>query len=520
VAMWSHLTLMTVRGSRRVEVTISRSAVTRPTVGPASRVRHRPLVALWPWVLLAACRGVRPVLHGGRLGGVRVADIQPGAHCAYRSGGSDLPSRVEVTGAPTAGSVDIFIHVARGPRSRGDRRLRPGSIIRVPTLHLIATWADWLASADAAHDRALPTGSVELLPDGMFRVRPERVPDPDRPLPDSYTNLGPLSRRLTGASDLPDHAAAQLSARPDALVRWCVGLPVAVVRDVVAAASRRGLPAQPGTVGAVFSRAGTLLAALLTRHAELIDCFPTVTGADVAFSAAHTPSARSAPWEPELPDGVLVTWSRVVTAAPPGWLRIGLRAQDGTFHRPGCTLTAPTYRTGPLWRALLAGPRPCRGCGGAGLAPHSSLLAFAAASDAWQARGARGIGERWQLDALAAAFEFAASEQIRTGQPDTHDPVGQLIGRAAGPAVENGCARDLLDASAAWRRLPDADKDTVIAGVDHTLEQAAELLGAEAQHSVGDDRAAAARRLRHRLHTLAAHAALDDTALAALLFRH
>ncbi|MDT5222707.1 MAG: hypothetical protein QOG19_114, partial [Mycobacterium sp.] len=147
-------------------------------------------------------------MDGGRLGRVRVADIQPGAHYAYRSAGSDLPSRVEVIGVPTAGSVDIFVHVARGPRSRGDRRLRPGSIIRVPSAHLIATWADWLASGDAAHDRALASGSAELLPDRMFRVRPEWVPDPDRPLPDSYTNLGPLSRRLTSAADLPDHAAA------------------------------------------------------------------------------------------------------------------------------------------------------------------------------------------------------------------------------------------------------------------------------------------------------------------------
>jgi hypothetical protein len=458
-------------------------------------------------------------MDGGRLGRVRVADIQPGAHYAYRSAGSDLPSRVEVTRGPTAGSVDVFVHVARGPRSRGDRRLRPGSIIQVPTLHLIATWADWLASGDAAHDRALPSGSAELLPDRMFRVRPEWVPDPDRPLPDSYTNLGPLSRRLTSAADLPDHAAAQLSAQPDALVRWCAGLPVAVIRDIVAAATRRGLPAQPGSVASVFSRSGTMLAALLTRHVELIDCFPMVTGADVGFAAAHTPSARSAPWEPELPDEALLTWSRIFTAPPPGWLRIGLRADDGTFHRPGCPLTKPTYRTGPLWLALLAGPQPCRGCGGAGLAPHASLLAFAAASDAWQARAARGVGERWQLEAAAAAFAFAASEQVRTGDPDIQDPVAQLMTRGPGPGTDSGHARDLLDASAAWRRLPDADKDRVIAGVDHELERAAEFLGAEPQHSETEDRAAAARRLRHRLHTLATHAALDDTALAAVLFR-
>jgi hypothetical protein len=448
-----------------------------------------------------------------------VADIHPGTHYAYRSGGSDLPSRVEVTGAPTAGSVDVFVHIARGPWSRGDRRLRPGSIIRVPAQHLIATWAEWLASTDAVHDRALPASSLELLPDRTFRVRPERVPDPDRPLPDSYTNLGPLSRRLTGEADLPDHAVAQLSARPEALVRWCAGLPVAVVRDVVAAATHRGLQAEPGTVAAVFARAGTLLAALVTRHNELIDCFPTVTGADAAFAAAHTPSARTAAWEPELPAEVVVMWSRLFSSPPPGWLRIGLRAEDGSFHRPGCPITAPTYRTGPLWRALLAGPRPCRACGGAGLAPHSSLLAFAAASDAWQARGASGIGERWQLEALAAAVEFAEAEQARTGYADGADPVGQLLAQGPGHFVESAVARDLLDASAAWRRLPDPEKDRVIAGVDRALREAAEVLGVAPQHGERGDRAAAARQLRHRLNTIAGHAAIEDTALAALLFR-
>jgi hypothetical protein len=148
------------------------------------------------------------------------------------------------------------------------------------------------------------------------------------------------------------------------------------------------------------------------------------------------------------------------------------------------------------------------------------LLAFAAASDAWQARGVRGVGERWQLEAAAAAFAFAASEQVRTGHPDTQDPVAHLMALETGPGTDSGHARELLDASAAWRRLPDADKDRVIAGVDHELERAAELLGAEQQRSESENRAAAARRLRHRLHTLAAHAALDDTALAALLFRH
>jgi hypothetical protein len=148
------------------------------------------------------------------------------------------------------------------------------------------------------------------------------------------------------------------------------------------------------------------------------------------------------------------------------------------------------------------------------------LLAFAAASDAWQARGSRGVGERWQSEAAATAFAFAAAEQVRTGHPDTQDPVAQLMARVTGPGTDSGHARDLLDASAAWRRLPDADKDRVIAVVDQELARAAELLGADPQHSESEDRAAAARRLRHRLHTLAAHAALDDTALAALLFRH
>jgi hypothetical protein len=450
---------------------------------------------------------------------VRVADIHPGTHYAYRSAGSDLPSRVEVTSAPSAGSVDVFVHIARGPRARGDRRLRPGSIIRVPTLHLIATWAEWLASADAAHDRALPPSSMELFADRTFRVRPERVPDPDRPLPDSYTNLGPLSRRLTEEADLPDHAVAQLSARPEVLVRWCAGLPVAVVRDVVAAATHRGLHAEPGTVAAVFARAGTLLAALVTRHNELIDCLPTVTSTDTAFSLAHTPSARSAPWEPELPAEALVSWSRLFSAPPPGWLRIGLRAEDDTFHRPGCPITAPTYRTGPLWRALLAGPRPCRACGGPGLAPHSSLLAFAAASDAWQARGASGAGERWQHEALAAAVEFAAAEQARTGHPDRADPVARLLAQGPASFVDSARARDLLDASAAWRRLPDADKDRVIAGVDRSLAEAAEILGVAPERCEHGDRAAAARQLRHRLNTIARHAAIEDTALTALLFR-
>ena len=447
---------------------------------------------------------------------MRATDIRTGEHYAYRSAGSDLPSRVEAVAEPSGAAVEVYLHLARGPR--GDRRLRPGSIIRVPTLHLIDTWSGWLTTDAAAHDRALPADSPELRADRLFRVRPEWVPEPDRPLPDGYATLGPLSRRISGPADLPDHAVEQLSTTPAMLLRWCTGLPVAVARDVVAAATRRGFPTNAGSVGSVFARSGGVLAALLTRHSELLDSFPTVTAADVPFAAANAPSPRSVPWEPQLPSEVLALWSQVFTASPPGWMRVGLIAPDGTFHRPGCTVTTPTFRSGPLWRMLLAGTRHCRGCAGAGLLPDRSLLAFTAASDFWQARGARGIGERWQLEAVADAYEFAAAEQARTQHPDDGDAIVTLLARKADPLLSAGRARALLAASTEWRRLSDVQKDRTIIEVDRVLDEAAVVLGADRHRPDTEDRADAARRLRRRVHALAVHAAVADEALAAMLF--
>jgi hypothetical protein len=389
----------------------------------------------------------------------------------------------------------------------------------VPALHLISTWSDWLESDEAAHDRALPPGSPELRADLQFRVRPEWVPDPDRPVPPGYSTLGPLSRPISGPADLPDHAAAQLATTPDALLRWCSGLPIAVARDVVAAATRRGFFTTPGSAGAVFARSGAVLAALLTRHSELLDPVPAVTAADVAFAVANAPSPRSMPWEPTLPAEVIARWAAVTgEGALPGWLRMGMVADDGSYHRPGCTVTSPTYRTGPLWRVLLAGARPCRGCNGPGLVPHRSLLAFAAAGDVWQARGVPGPGERWQVEAVADAHLFAAQEQSRTGRSDADDPVVPLLTRKADPLLSAERARALLEASTAWRRLNDVQKDRTITEADQILAQAAAALGGRWDRPALEDRADAARRVRRQLHALAAGAAIDDTALAAMLF--
>jgi hypothetical protein len=326
-------------------------------------------------------------------------------------------------------------------------------------------------------------------------------------------------------TDLPDHAAGQLATSPDGLLRWTVGLPMAVVRDVAAAATRKGIASPPGSVGAVLSRSGALLAALLARHDNLVDPFPTVTAADSAFADAHTPSAKSAPWSPRLPDAVYDPWARVLGGCPPGWLRAGMRAPDGSLHRPECDLTPTTYRTAPLWRALLSGPRPCR-CGGGGLIPHPSLLAFTAASDIWQARGTGGLtgqarlGERWQAEAYADAFAFAASEQARTGQPDQDDPLAHLL---ALPALADGdrltpWAPELFAASSAWRRLPDADKAAVIAAVAARFTEAGRVLEVDPPaHGAGEDQPEAARRIRHWLHLLASGAAVPDRVMAAML---
>ena len=460
----------------------------------------------------------------GRLDEVRAAELRTGVHYAYRSAGSDRPSRVEVLRAPMDGFVDVFIHVARGQRAHGDRRIQPGYTVSASCLHLIMSWEDWLESAEGVRDRALPSGSPELLPDGAFRARPDRVPDPNRELPASY--LGPLSRPLATADDLPDYAAAQLETTPDALLRWCTGLPIGVVRDLSAAITSRGLTSPAGTAGAVFSRSGALLQAMLTgRDTGVVDWLPFVSGADADFCEAHIASNKSRPWQPQLQAEVIEQWAPSgVRSQPPGWLRAGVRTAEGTFHRPGCpqlrNQTAP-LGTGPLWRVLLNGPHSCRTCDGGGLIAHPTLLAFVAASDAWHARGAAGVGERWQQEAFADAVRFAGAEQQRTGQTDL-DAVGRIAEGICPPGdPENAHARELLTASYAWRQLPDRDKDRIIAMANRRLTEFAQTLpgcGAQTSAEPIEDRATAARRQRHRMQTLSAQAGVPEAVLASLLF--
>ena len=460
----------------------------------------------------------------GRLDRVRAAELRIGVHYAYRSAGSDRPSRVEVLRAPEDGFVAVFIHVARGQRSYGDRRIQPGYTLSASCLHLIMSWQDWLDSPEAARDRALPAGSPELLPDGAFRARPDRVPDPERMLPASY--LGPISRPLATVDDVPDHAAAQLETQPDVLLRWCIGLPIGVVRDICAAVTRRGLASPAGSAGEVFARSGALLQAMLaSRDSGVVDWLPFISEADVAFCEAHTASRRLRPWQPELQAEVIAQWAPSgVHAQPPGWLRAGVRAADGAFHRPGCpqlrSQTAP-LGTGPLWRVLLNGPNSCRTCDGGGLLAHPTLLAFVAAGDVWRARGAHGVGERWQQEAYAAAVSFAADEQHRTGQTDL-DAVGRIAEGICPPGdAANGHARELLTASYAWRQLPDPDKDRVIAMVNHRLTEFALTLPGNSPPSGTDpieDRASAARRQRHRMQAIAGRAGVPEAVLASLLF--
>ncbi|MEV0559952.1 hypothetical protein [Dactylosporangium sp. NPDC050588] len=334
--------------------------------------------------------------------------------------------------APKLGGQRLQVKILE-PAKGGGVSVRRGAVVEVTSRRLVIAWAGWPAlSATEQAERDKQT--VERR-EYQAKYEREFVADPSRMMPDAYDRM--YARTVRSIEDLHDWPIpsphflwrADRRALVDAALPVLKGLPVDLVRDLLAAASLDTETSPPsdraeGTVGAVLEPMVELLSDTMnwSRHGSLANRVPDDVWAtssqfvDACVAAVDGQGGHvQLPASPQFEDS---------TFPGPGWLRVSYGRTSGRrIHAPDChvlksqqshPVDAPTW---PAWRLNLPGSDPCGNCGGPTPAATPALLGFLTAAVVWQHRSGKAV-EQWQLRSCLTMLADAARSRAIEVEPD------------------------------------------------------------------------------------------------------
>lgn len=269
------------------------------------------------------------------------------------------------------------------------------------------------------------------------RERADRLKvDPTRPLPDEYDDEE--STRHTDQEERAKLAKKYLKIRGfgpratvDEILPLMVGLPVRVLRDILATSEHRQAGA-PGTVAAVFMRSAQLLECARFDSEYVPRPRDLLGESDVAFVGALREQIAASGSEILLPPvPVLRDWKRdeddegrqLLGAL--GWIRVAVGHTSGQkLHSPRCHVlksgrgSVATADHIPWWRAVAEHPYDvCGVCYGPCMRDLVPMAGFTAAVDVWHHRGRGGI-EKWQQAAFQRLLAVTSMARSEAAEPD------------------------------------------------------------------------------------------------------
>jgi hypothetical protein len=372
---------------------------------------------------------------------MRLADIEVGAEYAHRAHNRSIDaSRVAVREKLTGGRLRVKV---LEPAAASEQPLRRGALIEVTSRSLATPWTAWPELA-AAEQRTRDEEAARRR-ERRTEFEYKEIADPGRALPAKYDERWSTSL-VESPDDLRDWPipSLRLAWRKDrqfevaAALRVLKGLPVALARDLLAAASIEVTDSPSaddhaaGSVGAVLGPLAWVLVdamdwagrgSMVDRLADgLLSATNEFVGACAAVFAEQGGRLRvpeTPPLEPADFPG-------------PGWLRVSYGESTGRrLHAPDCHVlkgqkTNPNEAaTWPAWRLNLPGSAPCGNCDGPGLAATPALFGFLTATVVWLHRSRKSV-EQWQLRACLLMLADAAEARAVEVEPDS-DWVGAVV---------------------------------------------------------------------------------------------